>query len=482
MFFKSKVEHLKGICLHEDLFNIANNMLKEDLTVSNKSLPNPLPEPKPKSFKKYIDNLTLATRSKYKYFSDSECSSNYFKDIIRGNTTYLDYFIEYKGIVPVIAEMSPQEYINRASKAFKKSPKEVEEQRRKVDNGYSVEDIKKLMQEGKDFVIPYLDYTNGYIGQEGLHRAIAAKDLGADKIPVLVMYSTEYDPMNWVKKENNLKESIRLIEANLYQLASKTYNETPKLAARADKVTPSYLGISKFGIYNFRTTSQTHDGNYWYQTIECPSLMNLDEILDEPDGHITARDIEIMLRRDNVKILCDDPSFLYWALKYMAWNDNYGLEPETRHPRVNNVHLQGALCKHLLAVVKMIQSGSVLEQMAKDTEQYLRFQRGETSRLHNNPRAMAQAKNKEKQIDYKTYDSYLNDYFASLAGKNSFLDDNDIKGSLQAEINKVNQTDPSMTLDEFITDEFGVDGVSGLANDLQISEDYINKYFKDLGF
>ena len=39
-----------------------------------------------------------------------------------------------------------------------------------------------------------------------------------------------------------------------------------------------------------------------------------------------------------------------------------------------------------------------------------------------------------------------------------------------------------MTLDDFITDEFGVDGIQGLANELQIDIDYVKDYFKNLGF
>lgn len=343
-------------------------------------------------------------------------------------------------------------------------------------DNYRLSDLPELIKKyGKDKVITIISkkpekFHNNY-------NIDSLENLINQALALTEGFCFGVDMFNFI--ESNIES---LTEANLYQLAVKTQNETPKLAARSDKVTPSYLGISKFGIYNFRVTSQTHTGNYWYQTIECPSLLNLDEILDEPNGHITARDIQIMLRQDNVKILCDCPAFLYWALKYMAWDDNYGIEPETRHPRVNNVHLQGALCKHLMAVVKLIQSGSILDNIAKDTEQYLRFQRGETSRLHNNPKAMSQANKKTDQIDYKTDSSYLNDYFRSLAGKNSFLDDQDIKGSLEAEIKKVAQTSPNMTLDDFISEEFGVDGVSGLAQELQISQDYINKYFKDLGF
>ena len=57
----------------------------------------------------------------------------------------------------------------------------------------------------------------------------------------------------------------------------------------------------------------------------------------------------------------------------------------------------------------------------------------------------------------------------------------DIKGSLKAEIDRTAKSDPSMTLDDFISDEFSVDGIDGLAKELQIDKDYVKQYFKDLG-
>ena len=97
-------------------------------------------------------------------------------------------------------------------------------------------------------------------------------------------------------------------------------------------------------------------------------------------------------------------------------------------------------------------------------------------------RMMGDANKKKNRINWETYDSYMNDYFASKAGINKFLDDEDIKGSLKAEIERTAKTDPSMSLDEFIEEEFGVDGVTGLAKELQIDENYVQQYFKDLGF
>jgi len=273
----------------------------------------------------------------------------------------------------------------------------------------------------------------------------------------------------------NFKEI--LTEAKLKQLEYKTRNQTPRLADRADFVNTDYIGISKFGIFNFRTTSQNSPGNYWYQTLEIPDLQS--KIMDED---ITPEFIKYLLDNEDIKLYCDCPAFLYYALKYAAWNKDYGIEPETRAPRRNNVDLKGALCKHLLSVVDLINSGSLYEQMAKDTYNWFRYTQGDTYGNFHKARLMGDAIKKKNRINYETYDSYMNDYFASKAGVNKFLDDADIKSSLKQEIERTAKTDPTMTLDDFISDEFGVDGINGLANDLEIDPDYVKQYFKDLGF
>ena len=274
-----------------------------------------------------------------------------------------------------------------------------------------------------------------------------------------------------------LKNKI-LLEAKLNQLETKTRQQTPKLADRADFVTTTYIGISKFGIFNFKTTSQNSPGNVWYQTIEVKDMVNL----FDDDQEITGADIQRMFQTQDIRLYCDDPSFLYWSFKYMAYTRDYGLEPEDRAPTQNNVRLKGALCKHLLSVVDLIKSGELYEQMAKDVYNWLRYNRGDTYKSFNKGRLMHQAKVKDKKIDWETADSYMNDYVASQAGKNKFLDDEDIKGSLEQEIERINKSNTNITLDEFIEDEFGESGVDGLAKELGIDPNFVEEYFKQRGW
>lgn len=97
----------------------------------------------------------------------------------------------------------------------------------------------------------------------------------------------------------NFKEILK--EAKLQQLDDKTRQQTPRLAGRADFVNTDYIGISKFGIFNFRTTSQTHPGSYWYQTIEIPDLQSKLEEAEE----ITPDLMKRLLEHDDIKVMCD---------------------------------------------------------------------------------------------------------------------------------------------------------------------------------
>ena len=95
-----------------------------------------------------------------------------------------------------------------------------------------------------------------------------------------------------------------LLEANIKNLRDKTANTDPTRVEKSHNVQSRYLGISKFGILNFQTTSETHDGAKWYQTIEIPNIMQLADILDDPTDHITAGDVQALLSSNDIKVMC----------------------------------------------------------------------------------------------------------------------------------------------------------------------------------
>lgn len=101
----------------------------------------------------------------------------------------------------------------------------------------------------------------------------------------------------------------KLDEANMNQIRSKQMNsnreQDKRRNARASQIASEYMGISKFGIFNFRTQSQTHPGYYWYQTIECPNIIGLADIIEDPEEHIEVKDIDVLLKANDVMIFCD---------------------------------------------------------------------------------------------------------------------------------------------------------------------------------
>lgn len=270
-----------------------------------------------------------------------------------------------------------------------------------------------------------------------------------------------------------------LLEAKLRELISQTASQTPKMYARADFIRPRYLGISKFGILNFQTNSQTHDaeGAKWYQTVEIVDLLGkLDEI-----ENITAEDVESLLTED-VKIYCDCPAFLYWALQYKATMKDYvdDEHPETRAPQRNNRRLKGALCKHLTSVVDSLLSNQLNEQLSKDITNYRNYQAGDKYKSFNRGRLMHQATTKKDRINWQTNTSFMNDYFASKDYIAKFINKNDVKGSIEQEIDRLKRSFPNITLDEFIQDEFDMT-LSDMSAESNISEESLREYFKTLG-
>jgi len=81
-----------------------------------------------------------------------------------------------------IAEMSPDEYIDRISYEVFHTTKEAAI----ICDYENVKEYAKMMAEGVKFDMGYLDYSREPAGQEGRHRAMAAKLLGIDTIPVYV--------------------------------------------------------------------------------------------------------------------------------------------------------------------------------------------------------------------------------------------------------------------------------------------------------
>lgn len=94
-----------------------------------------------------------------------------------------------------------------------------------------------------------------------------------------------------------------LLEASMKQLKRKTLSEDPTRAKKSKHVQSKYIGISKYGVLNFETTSETHSGVTWYQEVHFPSFNGFMNIIEEGDV-IEAEDVKKAMSSDNIKISC----------------------------------------------------------------------------------------------------------------------------------------------------------------------------------
>ena len=92
-----------------------------------------------------------------------------------------DYFRKNKKVTCQIVEMTPVEYFRESARMHNLTyNQEID----RLDPS-NVEAIMQKMKEGTKYYMPVLDYI--YNSQEGAHRVWAVKQLGCQKVPVLVV-------------------------------------------------------------------------------------------------------------------------------------------------------------------------------------------------------------------------------------------------------------------------------------------------------
>lgn len=120
------------------------------------------------------------------------------KEYIAGNRDPVEYFKTNKGLVFEIVWMSPTQYLEESYKIHRKFsidygiPQITFETYLKtnIDPDLINEYVQRTL-EGSKMPMPVLDYDK--LTQEGRHRAVVAKELGVEKIPVLVVRTYEGD-------------------------------------------------------------------------------------------------------------------------------------------------------------------------------------------------------------------------------------------------------------------------------------------------
>ena len=120
------------------------------------------------------------------------------KEYIAGNRDPVEYFKTNKGLLFEIVWMSPTQYLEESYKIHRKFsidygiPQITFETYLKtnIDPDLINEYVQRTL-EGSKMPMPVLDYDK--LTQEGRHRAVVAKELGVEKIPVLVVRTYEGD-------------------------------------------------------------------------------------------------------------------------------------------------------------------------------------------------------------------------------------------------------------------------------------------------
>ena len=169
----------------------------------------------------------------------------------------------------------------------------------------------------------------------------------------------------------------QLNEMKLSQIKQKSKNQDPERISRSRKVKSTYLGMSKFGILNFKTTSQSRNGHH-YQTVEFKDMKPFEDIV-KAGKEIMPMDVKKQLQEQDVNVWCTDESFAFWAWAHQAYKNDFlymddripNLKKAIQAPKVNNVRLNGGACKHILSVIDYVMKPFVLLAISEDMNKFL---------------------------------------------------------------------------------------------------------------
>lgn len=172
-------------------------------------------------------------------------------------------------------------------------------------------------------------------------------------------------------------------------------------------------------------------------------------------------------------------SYLYYAFQYMGTQRDYNdpRQPENRSPKRNNTKLKGGLCKHLTAIIEHLQAGEYYAQMAKDVTNWKNYTLGNAYRSFSRGRNMGQYNKREKEIDWKKVDSFMDNTLWAQHNFAKFLRQNNIKKSMKDEIERIRSTEGDISLDDFLEDELGL-SLQELSQQIGVEEKDLDDYFK----
>ena len=270
------------------------------------------------------------------------------------------------------------------------------------------------------------------------------------------------------KPEREVVNESTLLEAKASQLRNKTKSEDPARVKKSKNVKTTYIGMSKFGILNFKTTSESRNG-YHYQTVEFQSLKPFEELIKK-NGKIIPTDVEKAFNEQDINVYCSDESFTYWAWYHQAYQNDYAyiddaipdLGKRLQAPKVNNVRLAGALCKHLYSVLEYITRPFVLLAISDDMNNFL------NQKSHKYAKQTVATQNWYDAVKQWTSEDALE--YLGLTKEQIIMD-----------LSKTLKVNPTINLDDFV-DDLVKDAILKRKDDIdpKLERDIANKVIDEL--
>ena len=300
---------------------------------------------------------------------------------------------------------------------------------------YAVDMVDEILHKVPD------DYKLSYQAVRGdLEEDIALDTLNREVVKKLgkrVKKSKTSNAIEIDTQMTNHDEQLNEMTAN--DIIRKSKNEDPERVNRSNKVKTTYIGMSDFGILNFKTTSQSRSG-YHYQTVEFQNMKFFEDIIRSGRA-VTPDDVKKAIETQDINVWCTDESFTWWAWGHLAYKYDFlyiddripDLKTRIQAPTVNNVRLNGGSCKHILSVLSYMKKPFTLLAISDDMNAYL-----------NNEETKADKQDdvtKDRADQVKNWD--WND-FEEATGRS--------RAQIMADISKTIQIAPLVNKEEIIAD------------------------------